>query len=93
MKASHVSQKVADKDFTTKTKTSTRNKKGKREYLSDIKTKDFMDKLNDYFELMVEIPRIKVGHRQSLDTLISEEALLLARYIRGDSPQWHPRIS
>jgi len=39
---------------------------------------------------MVEIPRIKVGERQTIETLINEEAQLLARYIRGDSPQWHP---
>ncbi|MGA2572976.1 MAG: hypothetical protein ABSF36_02060 [Candidatus Methanomethylicaceae archaeon] len=70
-------QRVTVKDFITKAETSTRNKKGKREYLNDLKTKDMMDKLNDYFESMVEIPRIKVGERQTLETLINEEALKL----------------
>ena len=32
-------------------------------------------KLNDYFETYVEIPRIKVGERQSIETLINEESL------------------
>ena len=37
------------------------------------------------FNREVEIPRIKHGKRQTLDTLISEEALLLAKYLRNDS--------
>jgi hypothetical protein len=85
-------QKIAVKDFITKYETSTRNKKGKREYLDDLKTKDFMDQLNDYFESMVEIPRIKVGERQSIETLINEEALLLGKYLRDEIATWGPRI-
>jgi hypothetical protein len=34
-----------------------------------------MKKLNLYFESKVEIPRIKHGSRQTLETLINEEAL------------------
>jgi hypothetical protein len=33
---------------------------------------DFTKKLNHYFEIIVEIPRIKVGKRQTLDTLITK---------------------
>jgi hypothetical protein len=40
-------------------------KKGKREYINDFETKDFMAKLNDFFETLVEIPRIKHGHKQT----------------------------
>lgn len=61
-----------------------RNKKGKREYLNDVKTKDFMVQLNDFFESFVEIPRIKVGGRQTIETLINEEALLFAKYLRNE---------
>jgi CRISPR-associated protein Cas1 len=86
-------QKIAIKDFITKSETSTRNKKGKREYLNDLKTKDMMDQLNDYFESMVEIPRIKVGERQTIETLINEEALLLAKYLRGEKELWIPRFT
>ena len=49
---------------------------GKQEYLNDADTKDFTSKLNKYFEATVEIPRIKVGERQTIATLIREEALL-----------------
>ena len=42
-------------------------------------------KLNAYFESIVEIPRIKVGKRQTLETLINEESLLLAKYLRNDN--------
>jgi CRISPR-associated protein Cas1 len=86
-------QKVAVKDFITKAETSTRNKKGKREYLDDIKTKDIMDKLNDHFESMIEIPRIKVGERQTIETLINEEAMLFAKFLRGERKEWHPRLT
>jgi CRISPR/Cas system-associated endonuclease Cas1 len=80
------------KDFTVKAKRLSRNKKCKREYLSDSKTSDLMKKLDQYFESKVEIPRIKVGKRQTLKTLISEEALLFAKYLRGERETWTSRI-
>ena len=48
--------------------------------------------LNRLFERKVEIPRIKHGNRQTLDTLICEEALLLAKYLRGERNSWVPRL-
>jgi hypothetical protein len=57
-----------------------RGKIGKREYLNDNETKEFMVKLDMLFNSYVEIPRIRVGKRQEFETLISEEALLLAKY-------------
>jgi hypothetical protein len=67
-------------------------KKGRREYLNDVETKDFTAKLNQYFETIVEIPRIKVGEKQTIETLISEEALLFAKYPRNKKKDWIPRI-
>jgi len=52
-----------------------------------------MKKLNLYFESKVEIPRIKHGKRQTLETLINEEALLFAKFIRSERDIWIPRIS
>jgi hypothetical protein len=52
-----------------------------------------MDKLNDYFESMVEIPRMKVGERQTIETLINEETLLFAKYLRNEREVWTPRIA
>jgi len=56
-----------------------------------MKTNGFMDKLDDFFESIVEIPRIKVGERQTIETLISEEALLFAKYLRKETEIWIPR--
>jgi hypothetical protein len=41
---------------------------------------------------MVDIERIKVGKKQTIDTLISEEALLFAKYLRQERKEWIPRI-
>ena len=65
---------------------------GKREYLNDMKTKEMLKELDNYFESMVDIPRVKVGRKQSIETLINEEALLLAKYIRKENDKWIPRI-
>jgi hypothetical protein len=39
------------------------------------------------------IPRIKAGERQTIETLINEEALLFAKYLRNETPAWSPRIA
>jgi len=69
-----------------------RNRKGKREYLNNLQTRDLMKQLNQYFDSSVEIPRIRIGKRQTLDTLISEEALLFAKFLRNERKEWKPRI-
>jgi len=70
----------------------TRKKVGKREYLNDIDSKKLMRGLNQFFECEVEIPRIRHGKKQTFETLISEEALLLAKYLRNERKDWNPRI-
>ncbi len=85
-------QNLRVKDFTVKSERLSRNKKAKREYLNEPKTSDLMKKLNLYFESKVEIPRIKHGQRQSLETLINEEALLFAKYLRHERETWIPRL-
>lgn len=57
-----------------------------------VKTKDFTRMVNNFFETTFEIPRIKVGERQTTETLINEEALLFAKYLRGEKKEWIPRI-
>jgi hypothetical protein len=81
---------LAKRDFTFKTEKTAAQKKGKREYLN-AKTKDFT-KLNNYFETLVDIPRIKVGKRQTIETLINEEAMLFAKYFRREKKDWIPRV-
>jgi CRISPR/Cas system-associated endonuclease Cas1 len=85
-------ERLVKHDFTYKTERLSAQKKGKREYLNDVRTKDFTAKLNDYFETLVEIPRIKVGQRQTIETLINEEALLFAKYLRNEKRDWIPRV-
>ncbi len=87
------SKQLTPKDFTTKTEILSRNKKGKRQYLNDDKTKDMMQQLDDFCESTVEIPRMKIGERQTIETLITEEALLFAKYLRNEKEIWHPRIA
>jgi hypothetical protein len=38
------------------------------------------------------MPRISIGDRQEIETLISEEALLLAKYLRDERPIWVSRV-
>ena len=40
-----------------------------------------------------EIPAMKHGKSQAIETLISEEALLLAKYLRNERNVWTPRMS
>ena len=47
-----------------------RKRKGKREYLNDAETRRMMKELQDYFESKVEIPLIRHGKRQRIETLI-----------------------
>ena len=68
-------------------------KKGKREYLNSHQTKELMKKLNTFFESTVEIPRINVEKRQTIETLINEEALLFAKYLRNGKIAWIPRTA
>jgi len=85
--------KLNKRDFTVKTESCSSNRKGKREYLNDKKTMNLMRNLTEYFERMVDVARIMHGNRQSIDTLISEEALLLAKYLRNEIKTWTPRIA
>jgi CRISPR-associated endonuclease Cas1 len=86
-------QGLKEKDFSTKTESMSRTRKGKREYLNEIQTGDLMKSLNEYFESTVSISRIKVGKKQSIETLINEEGLLLAKYLRNEVRTWNPRIA
>ena len=83
---------MAKRDFAFKTEKLSAQKNGKREYLNELETKDFTAKLNNNFETNVVVPRIKVEERQTIETLISEEALLFAKYLRNERESWVPRL-
>jgi CRISPR-associated protein Cas1 len=88
-------QKLKPRDFQAKTENMgfKSKKKGKRIYLRKSLTDDLTNKLQDYFRLTVRIPRIKVGKKQELETLIDEEALLLGKYLRDERKEWIPRVA
>ena len=48
-------------------------------------------KQNIFFKIVVEIPRIRIGKKQTIETLINEEALLLAKFLRDERKTWIPR--
>jgi hypothetical protein len=50
-----------------------------------------MKALEFFFEIEVEITRIRHGKKQTLDTLVNEEPLLLAKFLRNERKEWNPR--
>jgi len=87
------SASLRKKDFMMKHEDFSKSKVGQREYLNDSKTTDLTRKLYGYFESTVEIPRMKHGKRQTVETLINEEAFLLAQFLRDEHETWNPRIA
>lgn len=85
-------QALNRQNFMFKTETLSRGKASKREYLDETKTRNFLKQLDDFFESTVEIPRIRVGKKQTIETLINEESLVMAQYLRDDRKIWTPRI-
>jgi len=86
-------QKLRKKDFVVVTEFMMRVKMGKRIHLCKYEADSLAEGLNSLFNRYVEIPRIKHGKRQTLDTLINEEALLLGNYLRNERNNWNPRIA
>ena len=46
-----------------------------------------------FFESYIKVPRTKVDKKQTIETLINEDALLFAKYLRNEKPNWIPRIT
>jgi CRISPR-associated protein Cas1 len=79
------------RDFILKAEGFSGKRKGKRQYLNEKKTAEFMKRLNAHFGAKVKIRRIMRGESQEIETLICEEALLFAKYLRNETHQWNPR--
>lgn len=84
---------LSKKDFTMKYENYSSNRKGNREFLSDSKTSVLMKSLNKYFQNKVDVSRVRMGKQQEIETLINEEAMLFAMYLRNEKQTWIPRIS
>ena len=74
---------LGKRDFELKQEDFSSRRKGKREYLSKPLARDFMTRLNSFLESKVEVPRVKRGKWQEIESLLAEEALLLAKYLRA----------
>jgi CRISPR-associated protein Cas1 len=85
-------RKLRKKDFVAVTDFMMRLKMGKRIHLIEYEADSLAEGVNLFFDRFVEVPRVKHGNRQTIDTLISEEALLFAKYLRGERITWTPRI-
>ena len=85
-------KKFHKKDFVVVTDFMMRLKMGKRIHLCEYEADSLAEGLNRLFQREVDIPRIRYGKKQTLDTLVSEEALLLAKYLRNEKKDWIPRI-
>jgi len=60
--------------------------------LKEYDVDSLAEDLNALFDRMVNVERIKVGNWQTIDILISEEALLFAKYLRNERKDWKPRL-
>ena len=86
------SQKLTQKDFILKKEWYSSNRLAKRQVLNEKKTKELVKGIEELFEAKVKIPRIRYGYTQTLETLINEEAYLLAKYLRAERKAWKPRF-
>lgn len=84
---------LKNEDFKMKWENFSSKRKGKRQYLSNVQTKELMKNLYKYFQMKVEIPRIRRGKRQELETLINEETLLFGKFLRDERKTWIPRVA
>jgi CRISPR-associated protein Cas1 len=79
------------KDFYPRTVT-VGHRKATRMYLKEDIASDLIDKLKAYFSHKVRVQRIRRGKTQEIETLINEEALVLAQYLRSERNTWIPRL-
>ena len=86
-------QGLKERDFMVKGESVSRKRKGKREYLNNSETRRMMKELERFFESKVEIPLLRHGKKQRIETLINEEALLFAKFLRDEKTDWTPRIA
>ena len=87
------SQGLTPKDFVSKDESVSRSRRGKRQYLKDSLTRRMMKELDEYFLRRVDIPAMRHGKSQALETMLNEEPFLLAKYLRNEFTAWIPRIS
>jgi hypothetical protein len=86
-------RKLYKKDFVLVTDFTMRLRMGKRIHLCEFEADSLADGFSNLFNHEVEIARIRDGKKQTLDTVIIEEALLFAKFLRNEKQTWIPRIA
>jgi CRISPR/Cas system-associated endonuclease Cas1 len=86
-------QKYRKKDFVAVTDFMMNLRMGKKIHLCEYETDELANALTELFERRVNIPRIRHGFKQTIDTLISEEATLLSKYLLLEKGTWVPRLA
>ena len=62
-------------------------------FINNKQSRDLMKQLDIFFESKIDFPRMVVGNKQAIETLINEEALLLTNFLRIDRRTWIPKIT
>jgi hypothetical protein len=83
---------LGKKDFVLVTDFMMHLKIGIKIYFCEYEAESLAEGLNGLFNRIVDVPRIKHGNGQTIETLISEEALLFAQHLRNEKKEWIPRI-
>ena len=84
--------KLRKKDFVLVTDFMMHLKIGKKIHLKEYETDRLAEDLNAFLGHMVNVERIKVGNKQTIDSLISEEALLFGKSLRHERKGWILRL-
>jgi CRISP-associated protein Cas1 len=85
-------KKYRKKDFVFITDFMMNLRMGKKIHLCEYETDTLAEGLNELFNRKVEIKRVKHGFKQTIDTLICEEAILLSMYLNDKKSNWIPRL-
>jgi len=76
--------RVEARDFLVYDEDYSSNKKGKRQYLNEQLTDEFLVEIDSYFKRKVDVPLMRLGKSQRIETLIDKEALRRARMTKSN---------
>jgi CRISPR-associated protein Cas1 len=85
-------KKYHKKDFVYVTDFMMNLRMGKKIHLCEYETDSLAEGLNELFNRKVDVERIKYGFKQTIDTLLCEEATLLSMFLNDKKQQWTPRL-
>lgn len=84
--------KLHKKDFVTIRDTSIRlNLYRKRVVYREYEQNGLANEIFSFFDKTLEVKRLNVGFRSTINTLIADEARIFAKFCRGEIKEWKPR--